>query len=379
MSIKSFHFMYLLILIVFSLFLKAVDNPEIILQEADSFFNNKDFINALPLYQQILKMHPDNTDILKKVEKIEKKLKKKVLEQAGAQNIMNLITIGQNYIDANNYQQALLFFETAFEFDSISVPALEGYICSMYESGEKEKAWEIINSVRENDRSNLYILYYKGLYYQEKEQAQEAVKYYDLLLKKEELNNIRNYDRALMNMGKVFCKSGNFEMSQKVLEKGVISFPNDYKFPYAKAECYSAEMKYTEAAKWYEKSLIIYPDNKEAVFNMAISYLNAKQYKEANETFDKILQTDATSLQAIYYKGFLLNVYAKDYLKSVDYLTQFLAKKPKDVQALLYRGIDYIYLQDFSKALLDFNAVLLVEPGNKEAIEYKKQVEVLME
>ena len=84
----------------------------------------------------------------------------------------------------------------------------------------------------------------------------------------------------------------------------------------------------------------------------------AGQFKDINPPSEEQKELSALAKQG------LERIKAKDYAQGVDYLTRALELDPKNAKIHFNRGVGYYYMNDFNKALQDFNTSLQLKPND---------------
>lgn len=67
----------------------------------------------------------------------------------------------------------------------------------------------------------------------------------------------------------------------------------------------------------------------------------------------------------------------EDFEKDIARFDAIIKSNPRDPQALLGRGNAYLGLGRYRKAIADFDAVLDIEPGHKDATENRSKAQAL--
>lgn len=121
-----------------------------------------------------------------------------------------------------------------------------------------------------------------------------------------------NYD-GYLNLGNFYFDEGNYDLSQKYLEKAAVLQPGYITFM-TLANTYSAKGNYDKAIENYQKSIKLNPDYALIYFNLANLYVQNKEYESALNNFDKAIKLDSTFADA--YKNKAIIYYIQNNFKS---------------------------------------------------------------
>ncbi|MDZ7289566.1 MAG: tetratricopeptide repeat protein [candidate division KSB1 bacterium] len=109
-----------------------------------------------------------------------------------------------------------------------------------------------------------------------------------------------------------------------------------------------------------------YPD---AWVNVGITRLQEGRLEEAKAAFETAMKMDADLIKAHYYYGLTLKA-QRQYDEALKYLKKVVAKFPRDRVARNVRGHLYLLMQNYARAIRDFQKVLGIDPENVEAHYY---------
>lgn len=97
------------------------------------------------------------------------------------------------------------------------------------------------------------------------------------------------------------------------------------------------------------------------------TYIKETKYKEGQEAFSAALKISPDKYESYAQRGlslYLLN----DYKSALTDLNQALSANSRYLPALYDRAATYFALADYSRALIDYDLILAIEPGNTQAL-----------
>jgi len=192
-------------------------------------------------------------------------------------------------------------------------------------------------------------------------------------------------------------------------EKALALNPKSANAYNARGLAYYAFSEYEKAIADYTKAIELSPDYKDAFYNRGVCYYWLSKNDLALENFKKAIQldtTDARSYTALggvyaqralltkgkeqkkylqkaeknYQKAIQLNPdFAQTYYnyasliadshprKALEYVYQFLQRKPKDVEGLILVGLLHNQLKEYEKAIENLEKAVLINPSHSEA------------
>ncbi len=294
---------------------KDSSNLETKKELAYSYHSKKDYVNALKFYNFVLKVEPENEDIIANkaltlhamnnyVTAIElyKELLTKHSNERLEQNLAAAsIAYGYNLYDKEDYGQAILYFEDAIDINDKEASAHFGYAranakmgctdiaLASYEKavllspGNIEYATEL-NKFREEhkieikDETSLKVSVDEPILNiitpLEENNKQEEVPTFESLTEKADLAyKNQRYDEAL----EFYTKAVVFNPTDKIT---MLKIANIYKLKGNNAK----------AINFYDKILTLDKESTDAYFNKGLVLANQKKYDEAIKCFEKVTE-----------------------------------------------------------------------------------------
>lgn len=247
---------------------------------AQEHARNRDFLQALDAYNQIVAIHPDNIDARSQV---------RALEVQASNQLNNLTRQAVSAFEAGNFAQARNQFQKLQRYETT-----------------QRTASQYLDRIRDVDRRRIEDVY------------NEAIRHYDS----------REFDRAITLLDSVLAMENNYkqayEKKQDALEQ--LSFSEalakaEAKFNAANHRAtlaFEDAMRLKDALTYYEQLLTREPKNQlvesrvqecrrrlrffnEDTFNRAVSLYAAENYSEASARLKQVLAIDPDHLQAMEY------------------------------------------------------------------------------
>jgi tetratricopeptide (TPR) repeat protein len=177
--------------------------------------------------------------------------------------------------------------------------------------------------------------------------------------------------------GEIFFRQGKYKEAINDLEDSIsygaklnklyIILGNSYFFEAKSYNCNNGY--YLNALKNYEIALRREPDNCMCLKNCAYIYERQKDYSKTLEILRKLLSINEKDSLILCYYGEILNNMER-YNESISYLTKASNIDPGNVHKLYKKAITHYLLQEYDKALLDFNKVVQLDSSNSFAYYY---------
>ncbi len=195
------------------------------------------------------------------------------------------IELAKGYMEENEFDVALSFYEIILEIDPFNIDALNGKGLVHDNLGRYEEAISFYDKVLEIDPKNEDALSGKALALDKLGIPEEITSNPDEVIEPEDqqlLQEISDEDLVLLE--------GFFEQADDLFE----------------------EENYEEAISYYDKVLAIDSTDIDALFGMASALENLGKYAEAITYYDKILAIDSTDEDALFGKALSLEGLGKE-------------------------------------------------------------------
>lgn len=242
-----------------------------------------------------------------------------------------------NYI--NRYDESLKCYDEILKEDKVNKEALEGKIESLINLDQEHEALNLINNSLESNENDEKILELKVNAFFNLQEYEKSLEYANEILLKHKKNK-----------GALFTKIVILTNLEK--DKEVLKFLNEY------------------------KSLIV-DDIEKSIYYYLKGFLCKNIDKEESlNAFNKSLVLNPNKIFILRRKIAILDeLNKKDELikcvkKNLELINEKLKLNPHDTNALLYKVMMYIYLEEFDKANSLLNSIK-VDSTNKYSLNYK--------
>ena len=217
------------------------------------------------------------------------------------------------------------------------------------------KIWRIV--------PNLDALFSKGLALDKLGQDQDAITWYDKVLKinPNDIEVLYNKAIALNNLGQ---NEDSLMLYDKILEIQ----PNTTDATYNKGLIYYNLGLYQYAIEWYDKALAIDPNYVDALFNKGVILDRLGKYHDSIIMYDKVLGIQPNATDALNNKGYALNNLSQ-YQEAIIWYDKALAIDPNYVDSLNGKAFALANLDKNEEALPISERALELKPDNENYLQ----------
>ncbi|MCX7698361.1 MAG: tetratricopeptide repeat protein, partial [Candidatus Goldbacteria bacterium] len=227
----------------------------------DIYFKNRLYKKALPIYQKILEITPDDISAREKIAEIYER------EGNESDGKREYLFLAEYYWKQKNIEKTDFYAQKAIEFKSIEAHFFKGAaLFAKKEFGEAKKEIEMLLKFKSNHIAALNIL---SVIYTELGQIEDAMATLDKVIKIDQ----ENID-AYVNLANLYIKKNN---NKEAINKYLI----------AVNICLSKQM-YERAKEILEQTLILDPKNIDILSKLADTYVKMSRKREAADTYLKI-------------------------------------------------------------------------------------------
>jgi tetratricopeptide (TPR) repeat protein len=185
-----------------------------------------------------------------------------------------------------------------------------------------------------------------------------------------------------LDLAKFYIDLKDYQSAILTYNKAIALEPDSdiYNF---RARVHLAIKDYPKAIADYTKTIENHPENERSYLNRGQAYFSLKKYNLAIADFTKAIE-DYPEYTDAYYNRSVTHTFLKDYPAAIKDLTKAIEICNKDeldnctndkpsltqitiAQLHLDRSVNYFILKQYSKALVDLNKVVLLEPKNPDA------------
>lgn len=316
------------------------------------------FINTLPFTNINKNMNRDLTSLFSQDE-FKKDLAKyeEMLSEGKAIyfDTEQLTNIAEYYASKDEYQKALDAIEYSLTMhpDDTDMLTLKGTL--LIESGQIQKAKELVDSILETDDYNVKYLK-ASLHIKEKDLEAAKCMLFDMTNDEADINDDTYLDAAYLFMDNKY-PSEALEWFEKALEIN----PHNMMAQQDYAECCFRSHQLERAILWYNKALDENPYSTECWFGLGKSYSIKGDSPKAIEALDFVLTIEPNHIMAILLKA---HVYFQmgNYEESSRLFSKYIALHPNEGYAYYMIGICHYSINEFEKALKYFHKSIEIEP-----------------
>ncbi|MBS1588616.1 MAG: tetratricopeptide repeat protein [Bacteroidetes bacterium] len=223
----------------------------------DLMFEHKDLSGSLSWIQRAVQLNPNDPTARLKIAKLfvfTKEYPKAFSEinivlRQNAMNSEAYFLKGLIYKDLKDSSKAISSFQTAIQVDPSYTPAMV-QLGSIFAKQRNPIALKYFENAFKADTSDVFPLYAKGMYYQEKEMPEDAKNEYRIAIA-----HNKNYDKAYFAIGFILMQQDSIEQALQQFDKVTGINPTDAKAYYNRGLCQELLGKKAEALLDYKQAL----------------------------------------------------------------------------------------------------------------------------
>lgn len=271
-------------------------------------------------------------------------------------------SIGESFLQMENYPEALNFFKKAVELDSSNFQAQVG-LATVYEiQKEHDRALEIYQKLIPLDAENLRLRekiislnYMMSRYPQAIHAAEEAVQMFpkEISLKK-----------SLGTLYYLQKESAKAESTFTELQKLA---PEDPMIPLFLGKIALQNKKYQKAKVHLIQAIAFSDTLLDAWVSLARCYAEQDSLSKATETYQKALEKVYDTTEVYFFMGITYSR-ANQTDKAVEILNKALSHKPQDTRIMMALSSTYDRAGKFQQAVTTLEEVLKLDSSNVEAL-----------
>lgn len=275
---------------------------------ASELYRIERFVHSLEYIRDYLKVSPDDPEGnyiagLNYVKLNELEKARPHLEKTYERNPYNadlVINLGAIYESSREYDLAEKTYKTIANIspkDSIFYRKFVGMLLlqKKYDEARKE-----IESIIEYDSEDYIWPYYLGLTYEQTEQFEKALPYFQ---KAYEMS--RGDSRVIFDLTFTLLYLNHFDEALQILNDSIQRYPRIPGFYLLLGDVYNRERDYDKALEIYQKGLDITDDKGEFLFQIAIVQERKKDLKNAEKTLLQLLNREPKHDSALNFLGYI--------------------------------------------------------------------------
>ncbi|ASQ44587.1 tetratricopeptide repeat protein [Legionella clemsonensis] len=289
-----------------------------------------------------------------------------------------LIEIARLHAQLQNYPEAIENYHRAI-FLNPDNPKLYQELAQVY-AAEKEfdKALNAINKALKLDPNNIELLQSKASLASILQEPLLAIETYQKLLELSALlNKAKTVDRLMIlkQIASLQNQARNYREAINTYIQAIQLYPNDASLYQDLSQTYAAAEEPYEAMQAINKALELAPDNIAYLRSRATLAMWLKDSKLAIETNQKILALSQDANEKINLLKQIASIYNQEhqYLKAISVYEQAIVLNPKNVTLYQELAQTYAAAQDPKNALYAINKALEIEPNRISFLQAKAQ------
>jgi tetratricopeptide (TPR) repeat protein len=301
------------------------------LNQAIKLQNNGHSQQAQKIYEEVLKISPNNFDALRLLGGLlaesmlfedALKLLNKAIKINGKDAFLfnNLANV---YAEVEEYSSAILNYNKAINLKPDFFTAYCNRSIALTQLGQLESALISCNKAIELKADYYEAHHNKGIILEKLNRLPEAIKSYN-----ESISLAPNYSQAYINLGNTYLLIG----------------------------------KYDDSLACYRKALFIDPNNADIFHNLGNTYLEMKQFIEALSSYDKAIDINPYFVDAYLNRGNVLQRLRLLEESLISY-NKALEINPKFAQAYSNKATALQELRELDEALINFNKSIEIDPS----------------
>jgi len=284
---------------------------------------------------------------------------------ASAQSAKKYFKTGEDFVEAENYKDAIDQFSKAIELESDYEDAYLERAKSKEKLGELENAAEDYKRLTAIEPKESEYYYNLGRLYFQVEKFEASI---EPLSSAIELD--KKYHAAFQYRSKAYIKLDSFKLAVKDCNMAIDLEKKDPTNYYTRAAAYDSLKNYAKAEQDLLQA-IEYELEGEMAY-VALSEVRLKQDKldEAYQAINKAIEKNDDNTSAYFVRS-KIHFQKKEFPKAVNDLSTLLAIDPKNEKAYNQRGLYYQKLSQQQNAINDFTQAILINKENYRAY-YKR-------
>ena len=342
-------------------------NEKLLIIEGYSRLKANQVFKAIGIFQEIIKMYPNNTDAKlylgiiyyqKHQDADAEKLFKEILDYIQCDktyNYLGLLKLDQQEIgEAINYFQFAIKIEqhnAFYHYNLGTAYSLNGWLFEAEESFKKAVLLEPTNVVY---NYALAYLYYERKDYKKAQESAESVLKLDA-----------NYTDASILLAMITAKNGNIMVAKnKLFELSKENKNNDFLY-YAMAKIYKEFPLYKEAIECLQNAVNIKKNSLEYLSELADCYCETEQYQIAQDIITKVLYLNNHFIFAHLLQA-KINLKQKKYNEAMKIVTNAIKLDSSSAEAYKYQAEVYAAQGLKNRSIESAKVAVSLRPNNHE-------------
>lgn len=239
----------------------------------------------------------------------------------------------------------------------------------LIQQGQKEKAFELYQSILQNDPQNPYVFISLSDYYKVTGNADKSMEYIILALKSGQLDISTKMEILGQHIESLIRANGKIEETEALFKLLIDYHPLEESVHSYYASFLQYMKREEDAAAVYESMLNLNSKNAQTWFSLMQVYFSKQTYPKVIEVADRAIASTDDNLIFYFYKGItyeLMELYTEAFSTHKKALTLFKEGEKPELKSDFYAHIGDIYLKFENKdsAFIAYDEVIKLNPNN---------------
>jgi tetratricopeptide (TPR) repeat protein len=308
--------------------------------------------------------------------------------------------LGLFYHESGKKEEAAKIFQELGQRSQTEFEVLARVIQLYVDHKKYDEALVVLNGMLHAAPDNSDIHHILGIAYYSKNDYDSALRHFTKVMPKS-----RFYQDAVVHSAYIYQEKGEAQKAIKYLNQAIVNQPKNTEFRYYLGTFYEDLENYAEAEKYIKQAIDLEPDNPRYYFRLGVVYDKWNKKQASMQTMRKVISLDPKHANALNYLGYTYAdlgqnldeaerlikealkykpndgyitdslgwVYFKkgEYEKAIKYLKMAIELVPDDPIMLEHLGDAYLKVNDRANALKYYQKSLLKKEKDKEALEKK--------
>jgi len=239
----------------------------------------------------------------------------------------------------------------------------------LIQQGQKEKAFELYQSILQNDPQNPYVFISLSDYYKVTGNADKSMEYIILALKSGQLDISTKMEILGQHIESLIRANGKIEETEALFKLLIDYHPLEESVHSYYASFLQYMKREEDAAAVYESMLNLNSKNAQTWFSLMQVYFSKQTYPKVIEVADRAIAATDDNLIFYFYKGItyeLMELYTEAFSAHKKALTLFKEGEKPELKSDFYAHLGDIYLKFENKdsAFISYDEAIKLNPNN---------------
>lgn len=258
----------------------------------------------------------------------------------------------------SRYEESKEWFDKVLSIDPKCSSSISGKGAALVRLRHREEAFGLFHLAIELDSQNYNAWYNLGVLYEEDSKYQEALLHINRSL---EINS--RYYPSLAHKGRILRILSRNEEALKFYDSAINEKPESPEPYFNKGTCLGMMGRFEESLFWFDKSLEINPNSVSTILNKAESLYHLEKYEEALDNANKVLNDVGKNVNALKIIAFTF-AHQSRYLEAEEKFKEVYKLDPNDL-GVIYSLSDILWRQQkYSEELAMCNKALQIYPND---------------